>query len=58
MARTSRVAMTDIVALGFNPMNAKGRKTIVLKMIRQVVCGARRIAAGSIFSIALGRRLA
>jgi hypothetical protein len=48
MARTSRVAMTYLVALGFTPMNANVRKTIVLKMIRQVVCGARD-AAGSIF---------
>jgi hypothetical protein len=41
MARTSGIATTDIVALGFNPMNANVRKTIVLKMIRQVVFGAR-----------------
>jgi hypothetical protein len=29
--RHSRVAMTYLVALGFTPMNAKGRKIIVLK---------------------------
>jgi hypothetical protein len=33
-APTSRIAMTYLVASGFTPMNAKGRKTIVLKMYK------------------------